>query len=294
MNRGIYIGKFDPQSLDFLGRSRIFDFIWTASEDKKSLSLLKKGGYQLFYPLGIFSCQDNEEWRRYWAIGKSGKPIEIFAGWYRGACPSNSRLRKIRLAKIEKIFQDPYYDGVWLDTIRYPTYWETNKPEYLDTCYCKECLKKFSQSKQSWEKFRITQIESFLEEINKVKGKKILGYFAVPETPAKLQKVFAQPPEIFSRKVDFASPMIYPQMVGKDLSWVRKTIKYFQKFFGKKRTMPIIQLVKMPDDSPDKFTATDARQLTQTVSRLGPFGYFMLDQVIGREDEFFKPSLSCQ
>lgn len=293
MEKGIYIAKLDQRCLDFLLKNRVFDFLWVASDDEKVLQQLKKKGYSLFYPLGIFSSSDGQEWNKFRARDKSGRPIEMFSGWYRGNCPSRSKLRSERLASIKKIFKSPYYDGVWLDTIRYPTYWETKKPEYLDTCHCAVCRKAFLKSGLNWEKFRIQQIESFLEEIVRVKGKKRLGYFAVPEAPSRLRKIFAQPPDIFKDKADFVSPMIYPQMVGKDLTWVREKVKYFQKYFGEKRTIPIIQLVKMPDDSPDNFTATDARELAKTVARLGPFGFFMLDQVIDKTDEFFKPSVRC-
>lgn len=293
MKCGIYVGKLDKKSLDFLLKSDDFDFVWVASEDRKSLALLKKKGYFLYYPLGVFSSSDDQEWNKFKAVDKSGKPIEMFSGWYRGNCPSRPKLRSKRLALINKIFKSPYYDGVWLDTIRYPTYWETKKPEYLDTCYCPNCQREFRQSGLNWEKFKTRQIESFLEEIVKIKGKKNFGYFAVPETPIRLRKVFAQPLEIFKDKAIFVSPMIYPQMVGRDLNWVKGTVKYFQKFFGKKRTIPIVQLIKMPDNSPDIFTVVDAHKLAETVSKLGPFGYFMLDQVISRKDEFFKPSLRC-
>jgi hypothetical protein len=285
--KGIYIAKLDQQKLNFLLKSAIFDFVWTNSQNRQFLQKLKNKNIRIYYPIGIFSARTKSESKKYPAIFKSDEPMKLYAGWYAGVCPSNPVIRNRRLKQIASIFNSRYYDGIWLDAIRFPTYWETKKPEYLDTCYCSICQSEFKKSKLSWQDFRINQIESFVERVSRLKGGKTLGYFAVPETEACLKRVFAQPQGIFKNKTDFVSPMIYPQMIGKDVNWAANIVKLFQNEFNKNQFIPVIQLVKMPSDSKDRFGLGDFKKLGSKILKIGNIGYFMLDQVINRTEDYF-------
>ncbi|MFC1700123.1 hypothetical protein ACFLZ4_00570 [Patescibacteria group bacterium] len=277
--QGIYVGSFDKNKKDLLLKLNP-DFIWAHELDEGYSCFLKENGIKVYYPIGVFGISEEEQKDGFSATRKDGKPVETYAGWYRGGCPSNTTLRKKRLKKIKMDFETGFYDGVWLDSIRFPTYWETKKPSYLDTCYCDTCLEKHKSSGMEWEDFRISQITSFLNEVKKIVRDKPLGYFAVPETEERLHSIFAQPAREFEKIVDYSSPMIYPQMIGKNGRWIKETLKYFKDIFGKDRVIPILQVVKMPDDSNDKFEENDLESAVEIMLKDKHISYFMLDQLL--------------
>lgn len=267
---GAYIGKLDRE-LTELAIGLKLDFVWAKSKNNRLLTSLAKAEIEVYYPVGIFAAQ-NEQEISHAAIDRSGALIKEYAGWYTGLCPTDPEIIEKRREEIKQVFRNEFYDGVFLDTIRYPTYWEDKRPEYLDTCYCKRCQKLFAEFAGSWEKFRVTQIENFVSEVAKIKEGKILGYFAVPETEERLSKVFAQTREGLARYVDLVSPMIYPQMVGMNLEWAKETVTRFVGEFRKSRVLPIMQVIKMPEGS--------AVDLRREIGLMGcGLGLFMLDQV---------------
>ncbi len=279
--RGIYLFKLTSKNLKQTLKIKDLDFVWVASKNSKYLKKLKDSGLKLFYPIGITCAKTNHE-KKFTAVDKTGNKVSTFAGWYTGVCPNNPIIRRRRLKEIKSIINSEasrYHDGIYLDAIRYPTYWEDKKVVYLDTCYCKICKDLYSKQKLNWTKFRINQIENIIKDIKKIVGRKKLGYFAVPETHSNLEKIFAQLPEINNKYFDFVSPMIYPQMVGKDLNWVGNTIKFFEKYYKNNQIIPIIQTSKMPDSSQDIFDYNEAKKLAKYVSRKGGFGYFALDLI---------------
>lgn len=290
--QGFYVWKLNRKAVDILIKIGV-DFVWVHGGENSQIAKLKASGVKIFYSQGVFVAQSKEEKDKYAAIDKSGKKVKEYAGWYVGLCPSNNKLRQERLKKIKQILANPLYDGVYLDSIRYPTYWETKEPEYLDTCYCSECLTLFKKAKQQgldWFEFRTGLIQSFINAVYALKKSKKLGYFAVPENEGNLYNIFAQPYATFRDNVDYVSPMIYPQMIDKNLDWARQMVLQFQQYFGKEKTISIVQIVKMPQNSKDKFTKKSALNLSQIVNSLGSIGYFMLDQII--DDPTFAKKLT--
>jgi len=276
--KGIYTELKDKETQFLLDIKP--DFIWTGTNDGQRLKQLHNEGIKIFRSVGVFCAQDEVEKQENRAINKSGFAVKPYQSWYVGLCPTDEEILVKRINEVETAFNSPYVDGVWLDSIRYPTYWETPAPEYLDTCYCKRCLSMYRKSNASWNDFRIEQISNFVTKVLELKKDKILGYFAVPETHEKLEKIFAQPLEIFENYFDYASPMIYPQMVHKNSLWAQRTVNKFLKVFGHDRVIPILQLAKMPDDSKDIFSEDDLKKILTTLSFSSSIGYFMLGQII--------------
>ena len=88
-------------------------------------------------------------------------------------------------------------DGVWLDFIRYPGFWEVPDPKIPDTCYCPRCLAKFQKDSRismpsgldtkgsaawikahapyQWMVWKKEQIASFVSETRGSDGPKIAG-----------------------------------------------------------------------------------------------------------------------
>ena len=280
--KGIYVHNLNDESVAII-KSLNLSFIWTPSEASAYLTELKNSEITIYKAIGMFGADSDDEAEKYRAIDRKGNKIPTFAGWYRGLCPNQPEIIKKRFALAQKTAANDLYDGVWLDAIRYPTYWEANPPEYLDTCYCEICKKLYEEANNSgstWEHFRRDQIIKTITHIKHALGNKTLGYFAVPDSIEQLQTIFAQAPSDFEKVVDFASPMIYSQMVGKDSNWALKIVREFQTVFAKNRVIPILQLVKMPDNSTDIFTVENAASLSYNLFALGNVGYFMLDQII--------------
>ncbi len=284
---GIYLFKLNSKNLKDVLKIKGLDFVWVASKNVKYLETMKNAGIKLFYPIGINGARTKYE-KRFTAIDKSGNKVPTFAGWYTGVCPNNPVIRNRRLKEIKSFIDSRlsnYYEGIYLDAIRYPTYWEDKRVVYLDTCYCDICMKLYKNQNRSWTEFRETQIEELVKDIKKIMGKKVLGYFAVPESQRNLEKVFAQQPEVFYKYFDLVSPMIYPQMVGKGLKWVGAVLNFFGKYYRKDQIIPIIQTSKMPDNSPDKFDNEDAKRLTHYINKRANFGFFALDLVKTQEKQ---------
>lgn len=279
--KGIYT-EFKVREIPFLLEIKP-DFIWTGASDEQKLKQLRDNGIKIFRSIGVFCARDDIEKLKNRAIEKNGSPVKTYRGWYTGVCPTDQEVILKRLSEIETAFNSPYVDGVWLDSIRYPTYWETPTPEYLDTCYCKRCLSMFRKSGLSWKNFRLEQISCFIRKAFKLKQDKLLGYFAVPETNQNLETIFIQPLKIFKNYVDYVSPMIYPQMVHKNNMWARVIVKKYIDVFGLDKIIPIMQLVKMPENSNDVFTKDDARKLSIALNLSNNLGYFMLGQIIDDE-----------
>lgn len=278
---GIYLFKLDSKNLKDVLDIKNLDFIWVASKNTRYLKQLRDAGLKLFYPYGVVGPRTEYE-KKFAAVDKLNRSVSPIAGLYDTVCPNNPTIRKRRLRDIKRFMDSQeatYYDGLYLDAIRYPTYWENKNVVYLDTCYCPTCKGLFSKQSRDWTRFRVTQIEDLVIDIRKLVSGKRLGYFAVPETYQNLERVFAQVPDVLNKHFDFVSPMIYPQMVGKNLNWVKDTIDFFRKYFGKDQVISIIQTSKMPRNSGDRFDYTDAKELANFVGNNGHFGYFALDLI---------------
>jgi hypothetical protein len=198
--------------------------------------------------------------------------------WYMGLCPTHTGVRRKNLERIRTLL-DLDINGVWLDFIRYPTKWEESEPIIMDTCYCDRCMALFSEfvgedidKKPSdrakhiranfyneWTRFKTEQISSFVQQVKNMLYKESpgmkLGLFAIPwdenEHNGAIKNILGQNHKQLSEYVDIFSPMLYHEMCGKDVGWIKEKVEYFDKF-----NVPLLPLIQ----TEEKYTGVNLEE----------------------------------
>ncbi|MFA4916905.1 MAG: hypothetical protein WC560_09575 [Syntrophales bacterium] len=254
-------------------------------EDEETIKWFKGRGYKVYLPVNAFggrgAWQKYPETRPVKADG-SLLGIDTEDTGYGGICPTHQSWRADRLNHIKKLVSQygDSIDGIWLDFIRYPGFWETKEPKIPDTCYCPRCLRKFQDDRKikipaglntgeaaawikenspyEWMRWKKEQISSFVAEVKKIldyrQGNKIrLGVFVVPWTKGEKQNAISyslgQDAFELSKMVDVLSPMVYHKMCGRPESWVGEMIQYYKEAV-RCDLWPIVQSV---DCKPEEF-----------------------------------------
>jgi len=250
--------------------------VWT---DRKTLSntalieALHAWQVQVFTTVAMFSG-----WRgRNRPIKKDGKPFEPYVPghWYQGSCPNQPRDLVQKLAEIRDVATHFDIDGVWLDALRYPTFWETPKPNVEMTCFDPVCLEKFQDwvgvafpeelrslqdraewilqnREREWVRFRMACITDITKQcaqvLKKANPKVKLGMFTVPwrrkETRGgemnAIERIIAQDYPNLAKYVDVFSPMVYHRMCDEPVEWIGEIVDWVAKE-TRKPVVPIIQ-----------------------------------------------------
>ncbi len=201
-------------------------------------------------------------------LHQSGARVFAAIGVFGGVCSNHPQVRQEKLREIEKIVSDFEIDGVWLDSIRYPTRWEVPNPKLLDNSRCPICLEKFATDTglknpegEIWVRWRCEQITNFVAEASRIvkspRKDVTLGLFAVPWTEndfdEAITKIIGQDFKGLSKYVDIFSPMTYHKMCGRDVSWIAETVRYFRSV-TRKPVLPLVQTENKPTKiSPEEF-----------------------------------------
>lgn len=237
----------------------------------------KARGYRVYIPVNVFG--GNGAFRKYPDAGpikaNGKKPGDDPGdGRQQGVCPTHEKWREERLRYIKRLVDlhggDGGIDGIFLDYIRYPGFWETAKPDIPDTCYCAGCLKKFQAERKikipagleakeaafwirnncpyEWMDWKKEQIEYFVREAKRILSenprKITLGLFIVPwrkgEKNDAVSYLLAQDAFRLSEIADVISPMLYHKMCGRSVDWVGKMTRYYKETAGCE-VWPIVQ-----------------------------------------------------
>lgn len=80
------------------------------------------------------------------ADGTKHAPI----GWYVGLCPSSEEYLEQRAKQLQRVAADLQPDGLFLDFIRFPGFWEmwtpgTDRAAIREYCYCPRCRSRFAR-----------------------------------------------------------------------------------------------------------------------------------------------------
>lgn len=247
-------------------------------DDAGTIKWFKSRGYKAFISLNVFGGK--QAWEAY----PDARPVKsdgTFLGeekdyrGYGGVCPSHAAWRRERLNRIEAIVNrsaDDIPDGLWLDFIRYPGFWETPRPYIQDTCYCPRCVngfldfmkiqgKKFENARQAadwiksnhpyeWMIWKKNLIDSFVKDAREIlnrlpEGRRpLLGLFIVPWTRGErgnaIHRYLAQDAFALSRHADIISPMVYHKMCNRPSSWVGFMTRYYKET-ACSQVWPIVQ-----------------------------------------------------
>jgi hypothetical protein len=230
---------------------------YTTSDQK--IKILKNLGYKIYASFPVFMSKN------IWKMHPETRPVDKngilvkWSGWYYGINPHIEWLRKQKLSSIDKIANNTLFDGIFLDFIRYPIYWESPNPKYIETGFDKialnlflkknyksladgreKILKKYLSQWRRWKEQNITTFIRKSKEIVNRRGKK-LGVFLVPYLPDNhMKKYVNQEYSEIKKYCDFCSPMLFYKMIKKNKSWLIKLDNRYLKLF-KKKYFPVHQ-----------------------------------------------------
>lgn len=262
------------ESLKALG----FNAVFGGSQDPSMRLALDVGGIKRFEEFPLFVGERN--WTRRpesQPIAKNGKALKK-SEWYAPVCPNQPWLRTERLERLLRFVMERELQGVWLDFIRYPLFWEEVPPYPAETCFCPECLKQFQavtgtivEGNETWEKadwilankdaeWRRWRADSILEyvqivkdEVKKISPNTLVGAFVLPYTEEEyegaLYRIAGQDLKGFANHVDVLSPMLYFHQLGKPPEWVADRVASLSRNLGCP-VLPIVQCYDQPTPLP--------------------------------------------
>jgi hypothetical protein len=224
-------------------------------------------GLQVYAALGIFSGKGL--WERFpkaRPIKANGEPVSRVE-WYEPVIPTLPDLRAQRLQALEALIQAAPLDGVWLDAIRWPSFWEHQPPLMYETSFDPLTLSQFQEdmnislplkekteagkaawiltyAADAWHTWRCRQIETFVIEakacLQQHRPTALLGIFTVPWTEAdfdgtrqasvepNVHPVIGQDLTLLAPHVDVISPMVYHRMCERPPTWVGDVTTWVQ------------------------------------------------------------------
>ncbi len=220
---------------------------------------LHSAGLHVYAALGIFSGKGLwEQFPKAHPIGANGEPVSRVE-WYEPVTPTLPALRAHRLQALETLIQAAPLDGVWLDAIRWPSFWEHQPPLMYETSFDPTTLAQFQKDMNvslpiekiekgavakwilthapaAWQMWRCQQIETFVAEakarLQQHRPTALLGIFTVPWTDAdfdgnpqagsapNVHHVIGQDLTLLAPHVDAISPMVYHRMCERPPTWV--------------------------------------------------------------------------
>lgn len=243
-------------------------------------------GVRIFADFAIFmGAGMAEQHPELWPIGENGKRIEK-EGWYLGLCPTYEWLKEAKLKQIGDFLRQTPVDGVFLDFIRWPCYWEVPEPVIEQSCFCENSLSRFSieegveiyglttrqkaryilqHYRQEWASWKAEEITGFVRRaaavVKGARSKALLGLFVVPWRPEEydnaIGEVICQDFPALAQSADIFSPMVYHAMCNREVEWVREYSSWLAGITGKP-VWPIVQATNVP-------RAVPAEELTQVL-----------------------------
>lgn len=222
-------------------------------------------------------------------IKADGAPLELYAEnhWYQGTCPTDPGFIERGLAGVAAA-ADTKVDGVWVDAVAYPIFWEAPEPRLDNTCFCDRCVPLFEKQSgvdvpddkadaaaraawilenhaDAWTAWKIAHITDLMRQCNEtLKAKRpdaVLGMFTVPWTPDErggaIRTIVGQDFAELAKHVDVFSPMAYHRMcgLGEDTTWIQKVSASLAAQTGKP-VWPIVQAHSEPDCAWNQYTMT--------------------------------------
>jgi hypothetical protein len=173
-------------------------------------------------------------------------------------------------------------DGLSLDFIRFFAYWEMIHPDrsYVsipDTCYCWNCLERFSRDTgitvpstirtpeqaaawiaahevEKWTDWKCRLIASMVQDIvgrvRKVRPGIRVNVHTVPwrqeDFGGALRKIVAQDVTAISQVTDYISPMCYSAMLQREPAWISSVVRDI----GERTSCPIIPSIQVKESYP--------------------------------------------
>ena len=217
-----------------------------------------------------------------WPILESGERRAQME-WYIGISPTDRTHQQEILHMIASIATTYPIDGLFLDFVRWPLHWEielrSGRPRALDSSFDATTLAKFQEaigalprigldrvSSQAawirqwrfheWVDFKCKVVTDFVGAARRVLKEASpdaeLGIYLVPDVDGLTEPLTGQRISDLAPLVDWASPMLYHNILMRPPSWVGETLVGVVANAGRK-TLPVVQA----DSNRDPTVAAD-------------------------------------
>lgn len=256
-----------------------FNAVFGGSESPEMRAALEAAGILRYAEYPVFVGRtyfDQDPSTR--PVGPDGKTIDR-QSWYAPLDPHLMWLRDVKREALLDRVREQELDGIWLDFIRFPVFWEEVPPKLIETSFSSSALTAFQEktgivpegetvsemaawilanAEEEWRRFRADVILDFIREVDSglqgVSPDILLGAFVLPwsseEHGGALYRIAGQDLKGFSEIVDILSPMLYSHQLGRSPGWIgQRTEEVFREVGGP--LLPIVQCFDEPTPMPD-------------------------------------------
>ncbi len=220
------------------------------------------------------------------AINEKGNKVDD-AGWFMGVCPTDRGFRRYRFQQLRKLLTQYDLDGVWMDYVHWHAQFEEPVPILPETCFCEECLDKFSrhaslqiegnsieeqagwiltEADAKWREWRCQVILDWVLEIRKIlqelRPGALLGIYHCPwqdeEFDHARRRILGLDYDMLAPVVDVFSPMVYHGRMGREPEWVASNILWHSKRIApQEKNHPGIWPIVQAHDKPQIISAAE-------------------------------------
>lgn len=275
--------------------------IWGNEGDAGFVDAMHARGIKVFYtqPMG-YGWGDNDTNR---PVLENGQKLDTYAPghWYQGACPNDEARIQRELDAISKVLTTTKADGVWLDSIRFPIYWETTQPKLEQGCFCDRCLDQFQHDthipipadvtdarskaqwivdthERDWTEWKMMRITNKVKRVQQVvkaaNPNALLGAFTVPwrheDYNNAIEKIVSQDYPKLAKHLDVISPMVYHRMCGQEenVQWINDIVTYVKQETG--GTVPVVPIIQSIEENAawNKYVMTSEEFAKATASAM--------------------------
>jgi len=258
--RGIYGNPkpFWDQGLNLtdLGVNAIF--VHGGSINREMMIRAREEGLKVYAEFATLNGNNYvDEHPEAWAINEKGERVEA-ATWFMGVCPTDPGFREYRFTQLQDLLGEFDIDGVWMDYVHWHAQFEDPDPILPETCFCDDCLNKFSQDKEislpdgttsekarwilnniddTWRDWRCEVIVEWAFEmkaiLKKEKPDALLGLYHCPWTDDEYnganRRILGLDYDLLVDVIDVFSPMVYHGRMERSPDWVAENIEWFSR-----------------------------------------------------------------
>jgi hypothetical protein len=231
-------------------------FVHSGTINQKMARRVKDEGLKIFAEFATLNGKNYvEEHPEAWAINNKGERVKA-ANWFMGVCPTEPGFREYRFTQLRNLLQEFELDGIWLDYVHWHAQFEDPAPILPETCFCDNCLEKFtndtriqlpngttqekaqwilSNNDSSWRDWRCKVIFEWASEMKSILKEEqpdaLLGLYHCPwkdnEYNGASRRILGLDYDLLVEVIDVFSPMVYHGRMERSLQWVGDNIKWF-------------------------------------------------------------------
>jgi hypothetical protein len=202
-------------------------------------------------------------------IGRDGAPLRR-GRLFQGVCLSRTEFIAEREEELRSGLAQFEPEGVWLDYLTYPGWFETPEPDLQESCFCSSCVAEFNEAASidcqdpstilaehalAWERHKCERIASFARRfaaiIRGARPGTTVGVYACPWYPDEfdraLTRIFAQDFALLGVEVDVITPLVYATKCGRATGWIGEYLRRAPAFIpAAARLEPIVDALDVP------------------------------------------------